>query len=497
MQLTDATSFIYKRLERQHLLRGFGCVDGEYPEKGTDISPTVLEDLTGISINALTPRTRASYWQTLSIGVAFAEYVIADAFGLDPLFTVLPATFLLIFSDQLFLKGAIFESIYQLVNPEFRRKVVCHEAGHFLLAYLSGVPIRNCITTAWEARKYPEISGQAGTIYYDTKLSDEIAGSKVTRSSLDRLSVVTMAGIAAEALKFSRAEGGIADERALIQILTSIQPPWNILRIQGQARWAAVQAILLIREHQASFDALVKVLEEKKGVGEAILAIEQNLPEVLPSVQRIEQRKIKQKTADMDVLMRFIQKMTWRVGGLENNHNADDAVISDDGFLNRRPGADFQQNNSTSTVSVDLASSPSTAVKLFTERIRQLETAVKDGVIDIPESSGGIWLNGLETMDKNSQSTESTAESELGRFEPLEGFEQRIAELQATEKIATDSENHQTEIIGSFSKDDESPELSLLKNHRGFQRKQLENILRDLRNKVINSAYFFLLFHIE
>ena len=44
-----------------------------------------------------------------------------------------------------------------------------------------------------------------------------------------------MAGIAAEALKYDKAEGGAVDESSLIQFLSSIQ--WNTLKIQGQARW--------------------------------------------------------------------------------------------------------------------------------------------------------------------------------------------------------------------------------------------------------------------
>ena len=46
------------------------------------------------------------------------------------------------------------------------------------------------------------------------------------------MSVVVMAGIAAEALQFGRAEGGAADERTLIGFLSSVQPPWNMLRVQ-------------------------------------------------------------------------------------------------------------------------------------------------------------------------------------------------------------------------------------------------------------------------
>ena len=39
-------------------------------------------------------------------------------------------------------------------------------------------------------------------------MADEVATQEVTRASLDRLSVIIMARIAAEALKFNKAKGG-------------------------------------------------------------------------------------------------------------------------------------------------------------------------------------------------------------------------------------------------------------------------------------------------
>ena len=272
---------------------------------------------TGMSIAALTPMQRTTYWRLAGVGFCLLEYALGKSLGIDPLITLIPATFAIFSVDQIFYRGAAFETVYQKLFPEYKKKIIYHEAGHFLLAYLLGIPVRGCVTNAWEARKYPDIKGQAGTIFYDPKLADELLNQKITRSSLDRMSVVIMAGIAAEAIRFGKAEGGAVDEQALVGFLTSIQPPWNILRIQGQARWAAMQAILLIREHEKAYDALCVALEEGKSVGDAILAIEENLPTVLPSLQRIDDRKNRKKTMESDLLMRYIQKVTWKVGGIE------------------------------------------------------------------------------------------------------------------------------------------------------------------------------------
>ena len=220
----DMASFLYKRLARQRVLRGFGCIEGDYPESGGDISPAKLEEVSGIPISALTPKERTTYWRLAGIVLCLAEYAVGERLGIDPLYTLIPATFAVFLSDQFFLKGAAFETVYQRLFPEYRKKVIYHEAGHFLLAYLLGVPVRDCITSAWEARRNKEIKGQAGTVFYDTRVAEELASQKISRSSINRLSVIIMAGIAAEANHFGRAEGGIADEQSLVpyQYLASL-----------------------------------------------------------------------------------------------------------------------------------------------------------------------------------------------------------------------------------------------------------------------------------
>jgi hypothetical protein len=194
-QVIDSCTFLYKRLERQNVLKGFGCVDGEYPEKSTDITPARLEQITGLSIAALTPQARTTYWRLAGVGLCLAEYAFGSSLGIDPLYTLIPGTFAIFSIDQIFYRGAAFESVYQRLFPEYKKKIIFHEAGHFLLAYLLGIPVRGCVTNAWDAQKYPDIKGQAGTIFYDPRLAEELNTQKITRTSLDRMSVVIMAGI--------------------------------------------------------------------------------------------------------------------------------------------------------------------------------------------------------------------------------------------------------------------------------------------------------------
>eukprot|EP01036_Dinobryon_divergens_P026769 gene26769-35455_t len=455
-QVLESSVYIYRRLERQKILKGFGCIDGEYPEKSTDISPAKLEELTGLSIASLTPRERTTYWRLAGVMLCALEYVFGINIGIDPLFTLIPLTFFLLGVDQLFYKGAAFETVYRTLFPEYGSKIIAHEAGHFLIAYLLGVPVRECVTNAWDARKNPDIKGQAGTIFFDSKLAEEMDKQQVTRTSLNRLSVVIMAGIAAEALKFGRAEGGAVDEQSLIGFLNSIQPPWNILRIQGQARWAVLQAILLIKEHMSSYNALVKALEEKKSVGDCVAAIEDNLPAELPATRRVEAKVASKKVLERESLLRYVQRMTWSVGGIEQE---DEEKYAENAATSSEESKENAVVSTAAQVDEDVAN--------FTVKIRMLEDAVRkgkvnaDNEIDSPAKSGGIWLNDLSSVKS-----------------PGADFEVELASLTIPTVRSSNNSTVPSILRDRLSSDNvtETSVLDLLTTHRGFQIKQLENL---------------------
>ena len=68
---------------------------------------------------------------------------------------------------------------------------------------------------------------------------------------------------------------------ALIRLLSSLDNgrTWDLAKIQNQARWAASNALLILRIHGACYTELCKLLERGASVGECVLAIEEALPE--------------------------------------------------------------------------------------------------------------------------------------------------------------------------------------------------------------------------
>jgi hypothetical protein len=93
--------------------------------------------------------------------------------------------------------------------------------------------------------------------------------------------IVVMGGIAAEAMCYGDSQGGKDDEGALIQFLQetvggflgSDDPAGEVA---NQARWAALNGLLLLRDHRAEFDRLVAALEatRARSIGTVMLAIE-------------------------------------------------------------------------------------------------------------------------------------------------------------------------------------------------------------------------------
>ena len=280
----DGLKKVYDELVASGALRGYGSVSDTGLLPAAEIKTVTTEEqlrLTGLPTSAFAPpRGNQPFDIIAGAGAAWLLAWTSKQFDIDLGF-VLAAVVSTAVADRLLLRGAIIETATRTLRPGYTRTVREHEAGHFLVAYLLGCPIEACVLDPFAAAKDGRImaGGAAGTVFFDPELGRAMSGGRLTREIIDRYSVVVMAGIAAEAAQNGKAEGGLADETALVQLLGSLDNgrTWDLPRVRNQARWAASQALLLLREHGAAYKALCVALERGEGVGKCVLAIEEAL----------------------------------------------------------------------------------------------------------------------------------------------------------------------------------------------------------------------------
>ena len=250
---------VYDALADVGCLRGYGCVSAMALLPAGITSKEVTTDdqllLTGLPTSAFAPSAGGSRTDTIvGVGGALALATASQQLGIDVRYS-LTAVGLFLLCDSLAFRGAVSESATRALKPGYSTTVREHEAGHFLAAYLLGCPIEACLLDVWKAATDTRFSGAAGTVFFDPELGNAMNGGRINREIIDRYSVVVMAGIAAEAANNGRAEGGQADESALVTLLASLDDgrSWDLPRIRNQARWASSQALLLLRERGAAY----------------------------------------------------------------------------------------------------------------------------------------------------------------------------------------------------------------------------------------------------
>jgi hypothetical protein len=150
------------------------------------------------------------------------------------------------------------------LDPAYRRRQTYHEAGHFLCGYLVGLEVESYAAAtgagASSAVRFRSLPGR-------------------THDVLDRLAVVSMAGIAAEVIACGDAQGGTADVAGVRELFERATPRVSSrLQQDDRIRWATLFALTLLQQHRASLDAVAGAFDEDVCVGECIHAAEQAMP---------------------------------------------------------------------------------------------------------------------------------------------------------------------------------------------------------------------------
>ncbi|PIA37735.1 hypothetical protein AQUCO_03000339v1 [Aquilegia coerulea] len=223
----------YKFLQDRGFLPSFGKCRNIVLEGPREVTPTVLKSSTGLEASKLSPKKWGLSGSTSAVLVAFlggTSYLLSQGIDIRP---NLAAILGLAFMDSIFLGGSCLAQISSFWPP-YRRRILVHEAGHLVTAYLMGCPIRGVILDPIVAMQMG-IQGQAGIQFWDEKLESELAEGKLSSASFDRYCMVLFAGIAAEALIYGEAEGGENDENLFRSICLLLQPPLSIAEVVSSA----------------------------------------------------------------------------------------------------------------------------------------------------------------------------------------------------------------------------------------------------------------------
>ena len=161
------------------------------------------------------------------------------------------------------------------VSGERRDRIIRHEAGHFLVAYLLDIPISGYALNAIDAFRQGQ-SAQGGVSFNDLELANQLEKGTISSLLLDRYCTVWMAGMAAENICYGNAEGGAEDRTKISALL--LQMKRSLSESQLKQRWGFLQASNLIESNKSAYEALVKAMKEKQSVADCCEIIQQHCP---------------------------------------------------------------------------------------------------------------------------------------------------------------------------------------------------------------------------
>lgn len=153
---------------------------------------------------------------------------------------------------------------FSQIFPDYKSRVLRHEAGHFLTGYLLGVPVAS----------YSLMIGKEHTDFAEAKLQKRLIEKSLQSQEVDALSIVAMAGAAAEAMNYEEVMGQTADMFDLQRIMMRASDKMNNAAQQNQARWAVYQAATLLRRYKGEYEALQEAMGRGANVAECIEIIE-------------------------------------------------------------------------------------------------------------------------------------------------------------------------------------------------------------------------------
>ncbi|CAO2836801.1 unnamed protein product [Amaranthus hypochondriacus] len=274
-----ALSLVKNSLSQSDGLRCFGAAR-QVPQRLYNLDELKLNGIEAASLLSPVDTTLGSIERNLQIAAVLGGVAAWNAFELSPqqlLYISLGILFLWTW-DLVSFNGGIYslalDTIGHTFSQKYHNRVIQHEAGHFLIAYLLGILPSGYTLSSLEAlRKEGSLNVQAGTSFIDYEFLEEINNGKVTATMLNRFSCIALAGVATEYLLYGYAEGGLADINKLDVLLKSLG--FTQKKADSQVRWAVLNTILLLRRHEEARVKLADAMSMGKSVGSCINVIEE------------------------------------------------------------------------------------------------------------------------------------------------------------------------------------------------------------------------------
>ncbi|XP_047081677.1 uncharacterized protein LOC124692365 isoform X2 [Lolium rigidum] len=251
-------------------LRCFGAAR-QVPQRLYKLDELKLNGIDTSSFLSPEDRTLGSIERNLQIAALLGGLSISAAFELSQF----QALFLFIYLNG-GARNLVLDTLGHSLSQKYHNRVIEHEAGHFLIAYLLGVlPKEYTITSLETLKKKGSLNVQAGTAFVDFEFVEEINSGKLSAKMLNKFSCIALAGVATEYLLYGYAEGGLADVNKLDGLFKSLGFTQN--KADSQVRWAVLNTILLLRRHEKARSKLAEAMSSGISVGSCIQVIEESI----------------------------------------------------------------------------------------------------------------------------------------------------------------------------------------------------------------------------
>ncbi|MEN9201976.1 MAG: hypothetical protein Q6K80_10250 [Thermostichus sp. DG_1_6_bins_120] len=149
-------------------------------------------------------------------------------------------------------------------SPQYRQRVIRHEAGHVVAAHVLGIPLVGYVLNPWQAFRQG-IPGYGGVRLDQDPIQSWQAQGGIPWRDVERYGTFWMAGAAAEILHYGQAEGDVQDRQQVIQLLSGIpsaQPLVTSAKIRAQLNRFLRQSQALLQAYPETYAVAVQHLEQ-------------------------------------------------------------------------------------------------------------------------------------------------------------------------------------------------------------------------------------------